>query len=115
MLINKTKEEKITDKVIVASDFFAKFRGLMFEKRRNFKYALIMDMGFESRLFASVHSFFVFFPITVLFLDKNKKVVDKVLLKPFSLAYIPKKKARYVVELPKEKFNAAETGDTLKW
>ena len=38
--------------------------------------------------------FFVFFPIDVLFLDKNKKVVElKENFKPFSI-YFPKNKAK---------------------
>ncbi len=44
--------------------------------------------------------FFVIFPIDVLFLDKNRKVVDlKENFKPFTF-YTPKAKAKYVIELP---------------
>jgi uncharacterized membrane protein (UPF0127 family) len=43
---------------------------------------------------------FVFFPIDVLFVDKNKKVVEiKESFMPFTF-YNPEKKAKYVVELP---------------
>ena len=44
--------------------------------------------------------FFVFFPIDVLFLDEDKKVVEiKKKFEPFTL-YNPKNKAKYVIELP---------------
>ena len=46
------------------------------------------------RLGASVHMLFVFFPLDLVFLDKNKRVVDKKEgFRPFSLNYTPKKPA----------------------
>ncbi|GAF99999.1 unnamed protein product, partial [marine sediment metagenome] len=49
----------------------------------------------------SLHMLFVFFPIDVLWLDKDKKVIDiKENFKPFSLMAKPKEKAKFVVELP---------------
>ncbi|MDD4662623.1 MAG: DUF192 domain-containing protein, partial [Candidatus ainarchaeum sp.] len=48
----------------------------------------------------SIHMFFVFYRITVIFLNSKKDVVDiKKNLKPFRL-YIPKRKAKYVIEIP---------------
>jgi uncharacterized membrane protein (UPF0127 family) len=45
---------------------------------------------------------FVFYSINVLFLDSNKKVIDiKKRLRPFTF-YSPKKKAKYIIELPIE-------------
>jgi hypothetical protein len=45
---------------------------------------------------------FVFFPIDVLYLDENKKIVElKSNFKPFT-NYYPKKECLFVVELPKE-------------
>ena len=44
--------------------------------------------------------FFVFYSIDVLFLNKNKEVVDlKENFKPFTF-YTPKAKSMYVIELP---------------
>ena len=50
-----------------------------------------------------LHMFFVFFPIDVLFLNKDKEVVEiKENFKPFTF-YTPKAKASYVIELKKGK------------
>jgi len=77
--------------------FWKKFKGLMFSKRRN----LIFDLGKETRIGAMIHMFFVFYPIDIYWLDRNKNIVDKrINLKPFTIA-IPKKKARYIVEISK--------------
>ena len=58
---------------------------------------------------------FVFYPIDVIFLDEQKKVVEiKENFRPFRF-YTPKKKARYVLELPKGSVNRSRTelGDRI--
>jgi uncharacterized membrane protein (UPF0127 family) len=47
---------------------------------------------------ASIHMFFVFFPISVLWLDAQRRVVDRSLAKPFRPYYAPRKAALYTVE-----------------
>ncbi len=75
--------------------FWKKFRGLMFSKPKN----LIFVLDKETKFGAIVHMFFVFFPIDVYWLDKDKNIVDRrINLKPFSIA-VPEKKAKYIVEL----------------
>lgn len=72
-----------------------KFRGLMFSRGKN----LVFVLDKETRYGAIVHMFFVFFPIDVYWLDKDKKIIDKrINLKPFRVA-VPNGKAKYVVEL----------------
>lgn len=115
MLVNKTTNKTIIKGVRIASSFFAKLKGLMFERKENFNYALIMVLEKETRAGASIHMLFVFFPIVALFLDEKKRVVDKTLLKPFSLNYTPKKPAKYIVELPADKYSAAKINDYLQW
>lgn len=69
----------------------------MFSKRKN----LVFVFGNERRV--SLHNWFVFFPIDVLFLDSEKRIVEiKKGLRPFGF-YFAKKKAKYVVELGKLK------------
>ena len=77
----------------VCRGFFSKAKGLMFSKRKN----LVFVFDDEKR--RSLHMFFVFFPIDVLFLDKDKKIIEiRKNLKPFGF-YKSKEKAMYVVEL----------------
>ena len=61
--------------------------------------------------------FFVFYPIDVLFLDKNKVVVDKKEnFKPFAF-YNSKRKAMYEIELPNGTIRKTKTniGDKIKY
>ena len=71
----------------------------MFSKPKN----LIFDLKRETRIGAIIHMFFVFYPIDVYWLDKNKNIIEKrENVKPFTIA-IPKNKARYIVEIPNVK------------
>ncbi|MCX8189838.1 MAG: DUF192 domain-containing protein [Candidatus Diapherotrites archaeon] len=115
MLKNTSKKNNIAGKVRIADNYFSKMRGLMFEHKKKFDYALVLCLDEESRIKASIHMLFVFFPIAVFFLDSRKKVVDKKLMKPFALNYTPKKPSKYIVELPAEKIDAADIGDILSW
>lgn len=116
MLINKSSGRKVSGKVKFANGFFGKLRGLMFESRENFDYALVFELGRESRAGASIHMLFVFFPIDVVYLDAGKRVVDVVRrLKPFALNYTPKKAAKYFVELPTGKAAGIKEGDEIAW
>ena len=52
---------------------------------------------------------FVFYPIDVLFLGKNKVVVEiKESLMPFTV-YTPKNKAKYIIELPQGTIKKTKT------
>jgi uncharacterized protein len=115
-LFNSNSEKRIIEKVRIADSYFKKMRGLMFEKKSNFDYALVFDVGKESRLKASIHMLFVFFPIDVVYLNSEKKVVDIVHgIKPFSLNYTPKAGARYFIELPEGKAENIRLKDKIEW
>jgi len=92
-----------------------RMKGLMFEDLKKFNYALVFDFPAESKIGSSLHMLFVFFPIDVLFLDKNKKVVDKVTLTPFMPNYTPNAPAKYVIELPHGKAKGVKLGEKASW
>jgi len=82
-------------KPIFCKNIFSKALGLMFSKPKTLIFI------FKREKIISLHMFFVFFPIDVLFLDKNKKIVEiKENFKPFTF-YTPKNKALYIIELPR--------------
>ena len=88
--------------------------GLMFRWK-------IKDLGyvfaFKKESIIPLTMMFVFFPIDVLFLDSEKKVVEIVQnLRPFR-NYWPKKKAKYIIELPKGTAyqKNVHVGDELKF
>jgi len=115
MLSNPDSKETISGKVRFADTSLKRLRGLMFEQEKNFDYALVFELPSETRFGASVHMMFVFFPIDIVFLDSQKRVVDKATLNPWEMNYIPKKAAKYFVELPKGKAKNIRLGNRLEW
>jgi uncharacterized membrane protein (UPF0127 family) len=105
----------IVKNVRFAQNSWERTKGLMFEEKKNFNYALIFTFPAESRIGCSLHMLFVFFPIDVLFLDKNKIIVDKVTLNPFIPNYTPKKAAKYVIEMPIKNLSKVKIGQKLDW
>ncbi|MDO8508496.1 MAG: DUF192 domain-containing protein [Nanoarchaeota archaeon] len=75
---------------------FTKFTGLMF-KNKHYKNLLF---EFRSETKTPIHSLFVFFPFLVLWLDSRNRVVERKIVKSFSLSVRPKKCFRKIVEIP---------------
>lgn len=93
---NATKNAVISADFKLCDGIFSKFMGLMFSKKQD--NALIFKFNKEHKI--SLHMFFVFYPIDVLFLDKDKIVVDKKeSFMPFTFCKSGKK-AMYAIELP---------------
>ncbi len=79
----------------------SKALGLMFTRQKN--KALVFNFKKNTRV--SLHMFFVFYPIDVVYLDENKRVIAlKENFRPFTF-YAPKQKCRYVIELPLDTIN----------
>lgn len=106
---NQTKKFVIIDKAKICKSIASRAFGLMFRKKPDYGMVFV----FESERRADLHMLFVFFPIDVLFLDKDKKVVDiKKDFKPFTY-YSPRAKSLYVIELPVGVLGKTTVGDKI--
>jgi len=81
----------------ICSGFFSKSKGLMFSRKLKNNEALLFEFDREGNWL--IHMFFVFFPIDVVWLDRNMKVVDVKIGRPFDFLLVPRKKSKYVLEL----------------
>lgn len=89
----RTKHNIISKNERMCSSLWSQMRGLMFRARQN----LIMVFAEEQKI--QLHNCFVFYTIELVFLNKNKKVIEiKPTFKPFTF-YNSKHKAKYLVEL----------------
>lgn len=80
-LINKTKNITISTKTTIARSFYARLMGLMFRQSMDSEEALVFYKA------SSIHMFFMFIAIDVVFLDKDMKVIKVVKnLKPWRMA-----------------------------
>ncbi len=113
-LKNITKNKILINKIKLCKNFLNKSIGLILHKKLNDK-GLVFICKKEKK--KSLHMIFVFFPIDVLYLNKNKRVIEmKKNFKPFSF-YIPEKKAKYILELPEGTIGKTKTeiGDKIKF
>ena len=107
MILNKTTNELINIKIINANNFFKRFKGLMLKKDIDFA-LLFYDLK-DSR----IHTHFMRFDIDVYFLDRDKVIFEKTMLKPWKL-YKPKKQAKYIIETKKDELKI-KIGDCLEF
>ncbi len=113
MIRNTTKKSIIAGNREICSSILSKAKGLMFSLKSD--KAKVFIFNTEAR--RGLHMLFVFFPIDVIFLDKNKRVVEmKENLLPFTL-YFPKRKAQYIIEAEKGTIRKSRTkvGDKVKF
>lgn len=85
----------------------------MFSRQIPLDQGIILAETKESRVDTSIHMMFMNFDITVLWLDKRLVVMDKVLAKRWTLMYLPRVPAMYVVELHADQFSNFALGDQL--
>lgn len=106
----------LADNVRYCDDLWSRSRGLRFRKKIKSGEALILVASDENYFETTLDMFFVFFPIDVLWLDNNKRIVDmKENLRPFTPMITPRKPARYVIELPRGSIKNMKLGDEIKF
>jgi uncharacterized membrane protein (UPF0127 family) len=93
--------------------FWCKFKGLMFRRSLPDDEGLLFVYTRESKIDTSIHMLFMNFAIATIWLDANGVVVDKVLAKPWRLAYAPKAPAQYFIEAPPALLDRVMIGDHL--
>jgi len=95
MLKNITKNSIIDENPRIYSSVLSQARGLMFSLKPR---TLIFPFRKSKRI--SLHMWFVFFPIDVVFLNEQREVVEVLhSFRPFRW-YTSKEKAWYAIELP---------------
>jgi hypothetical protein len=99
--------------VKMCDTFFSRLLGLMFSKPLSEEGGIVMDEKTSSKMNSAIHMLFVSYPLAVLWLDPDLVVVDKVLAKPWALAYVPKAPAQWVVELHASRLDDFTVGDQL--
>lgn len=109
MIINKTSNSIISKKEKFCNNIFSQTQGLMFSKKRT------LIFSWKKEKLQPIHMFFVFFPIDLIYLNKNKQIIEiKKSLPPFSI-YYPKHPAKYLIESPAKTKNKFKLGDKIKF
>lgn len=94
-IVNSTRESRIAADAERATSFFARGRGLMLRSTFPEGSAIVIDPC------SSIHMFFMRFPIDVLYLDHDDRVVRiQEGIKPWRVGPLRTGGAKYVIELP---------------
>jgi uncharacterized membrane protein (UPF0127 family) len=113
MIKNQRTGETIARHLVRCDTFWKRGRGLMFRRGLGEGEVYLFVEGRESVAQTTIHMFFVFFPIAVVWLDGERRVVDKVLARPFRPYYAPRAAAQYFLEGEPALLDRVEIGDEL--
>ncbi len=105
----------LTRKIKVCDGILSRTLGLMFRLRLASDEGILLVANNESIAQTSIHSFFVFFPFDVFWINEEKKVVDKKRVYPFSLFLSPKAPAKYVLEMGLGQLEKVELGEKVSF
>ena len=114
-LINKNKHLDGDLQLSYCDSFATQLRGLMFRPRLSRDEGLVLVGTRNSRLESSIHMFFVSFDLTVLWVNSDMRVVDKVIARSWRPVYVSQKPAQYVVEIHPERWGDFEIGDDVRF
>jgi len=115
VLVRASTDEPLAHQVTRCDTFGRRLRGLMFRRRLEPGEAYLFVYPNEGVVAASVHMLFVFFPISLVWLDAERRVVDVRLARPFFPWYAPRQAARYLIEGVPELLDHVQVGDRLEF
>ena len=91
-------------------------KGLRFSKKLKEKEGVILESAIEDRYSIIADMLFVFFSIDMAFLNSKKEVVDiRRNVKPFTLFVMPKKSAKYLMEMNSGEMSSVKIGDKFNF
>ena len=112
---NTRTNETILARARCCAGFFCRLKGLQFTRTLPEGEGLLFARHSESRLAAAVHTFFMFCSIAIVWLDKDRVVIDKTCAKPWRPVCMPKSPAMYCLEANPSLLERVETGDKLRF
>jgi len=94
--IEKSKKQKFLCRTRIVNGLWANI-GLMFHRKLKAGETLTLELPARN---VSIHTYFVFFPIDLFFLDEKFRIIEKASLEPWKI-YLPKNQAKYLLEANK--------------
>jgi len=110
---NRTTGALLARRVVRCETFLSRGRGLMFRRPLSEGEIYLFVLERESKMDAAIHMFFVSFPIAVVWLDGQKRVVGTVLARPWRPCYAPPRPARYFLEGHPSLLEKVHPGDEI--
>jgi uncharacterized membrane protein (UPF0127 family) len=112
---NKNRQIQGPLRIRYCDTFFSQLRGFTFRSQISPREGLLLVGKRDSRLESSIHMLFVPFDLSVIWINAEMQVVDKVLAKSWRPAYFSRQPAKYVLEIHPERWADFEVGDGVEF
>jgi len=93
--------------------FFSRLRGYMFRKSISLEEGIVLVQPRESVADASIHMLTVFMDLGVIWMDSSQCIVDKVVARSWHPFYLPKKPAKFTLEIHPSRLSEFNLGDKI--
>jgi uncharacterized membrane protein (UPF0127 family) len=97
----------------ICRTFSSRLRGFLFSPPPTLQSGLLFCYSRQSRVDTAIHMVGVPFPLAVIWLDSNRRVVDKRIAQPWQLAIVPSRAAQYVIECHPQREGDFFLGETI--
>lgn len=114
-VINSTTSATVLEHGKWCASYWCHLKGLQFQRSLAPTEGLIFVRKGMSVVSTTIHMFFCFFPIGVVWLDRDLKVVDAKLAKPWRPSYAPQSPAQYYIEANTHILDRVSMGDQLQF
>lgn len=113
----ENKSRKIDEglRIRFCDTFLTQLRGLTLRGSISRDEGLLLVGKRDSRLDSSIHMLFVSFDLTVVWINSDMQVVDKILAKSWRPAYFSKEAAKYVLEIHPDRWENFQIGDVVQF
>jgi uncharacterized membrane protein (UPF0127 family) len=98
---------------VYCASFFCQLRGLTFRRSLAPEAGLLLVQKRDSRLDAAIHMLGVFMDLAVAWINAAGEVVDVCLARRWRPFYVPRRPARYVLEMPPGRLGDFHIGDRV--
>lgn len=115
VLRNEQTKQIVLNRVRWCESFWCHFRGLMLVPHLPDDEGMLFVTKYEGKAHTTIHMFFMRFSIGVVWLDRQGRVVDTKLAKPWRPAYAPAAPAQYFLEANVSILDHVKVGDVLRF
>jgi uncharacterized membrane protein (UPF0127 family) len=112
---NTSQPLKESLQAVYCDSFLCRLRGLMFRSRLAHDQGLLLVEARDSRMDTAIHMLFVFMDLAVVWINSDLTVVDTVLARAWRPAYVPRRPARYILEITPGRLNEFKVGDAIRF
>ncbi len=113
LIANRSRPLSQPLRVLYCSSLLCRLRGLMFRRNLPANEGVLLVGRRDSFLDSTIHMFFCFTDLTVVWVNNAHQVVDVRLARKWMPAYIPRHPARYILEAHPDRRLDFQIGDIL--